>query len=83
MLRLGVNQRSPLARDDPCQSSLSQRWHCDGAADVRSAAVPGRGDRVTRDTVMGTGAFTYLEKPFAEETLMTVLYDALGSQGRV
>lgn len=45
--------------------------------------ITGQGDRATRDTVMGTGAFAYLEKPFSESTLMTALCDALGSQGRV
>lgn len=48
----------------------------------RDAAPPvivitGQGDRATRDTVMDTGAFAYLEKPFSEEKLMAALGGAL------
>lgn len=45
--------------------------------------ITGQGDRATRETVMGKGAFAYLEKPFSEETLMAALSEALDSQGRV
>ena len=39
--------------------------------------ITGQGDRATRDTVMDTGAFAYLEKPFSEENLMAALGEAL------
>jgi two-component system response regulator FixJ len=39
--------------------------------------ITGQGDRATRDTVMDTGAFAYLEKPFSEEKLMAALDEAL------
>lgn len=41
--------------------------------------ITGQGDRATRDTVIDTGAFAYLEKPFSEERLMAALGDALNA----
>jgi FixJ family two-component response regulator len=44
--------------------------------------ITGQGDQATRDTVLDTGAFAYLEKPFSEATLMAALGGALVA-GRV